>query len=86
MMKNKTNSTLHGTMKTKKHFSLLRLLMVIALKDIERAEMARQYILGDTSVAKDYNEFQKWQYRNFCAENGIKIVSPPTSQAKQSEQ
>lgn len=59
-------------MKKKKHFSMLRLILVMALKDVSRAERARQYILGDTAVAKEHEEFEAWRYSKYCSERGIR--------------
>lgn len=63
--------------KKPRRFSLLRFLLVIFLKDLNKAEGARQYILGKTSAAKEYEEFEKWRFRKHCAERGVKLGSDP---------
>lgn len=63
---------MNTTNKKSKRFHLLRFLLTLALKDIFKAECARQYILGDSEIAEDINDFEAWRFRRYCSERGIK--------------
>lgn len=76
-----------ATPKRNRHFSLLRFLLIISLKDIFKAECARQYILGDATVAKDFKDFEEWRLNRYYAEHGIRVGgTPKASQALRSGQ